>query len=69
MLMSANDRNLAPVESPCLRVCRIDPETRLCTGCLRSIDEIAGWGGMSVEGRRAVMAALPGRRSQVGLEG
>ena len=29
--------------SPCVGVCSIDPESKLCLGCLRSIDEIAIW--------------------------
>jgi len=49
------------IESPCVQICVIHPETRLCTGCLRSIDEIAGWGRMSREERRHVMEALPAR--------
>lgn len=49
------------VESPCVQVCVVHPETRLCTGCARSIDEIARWSRMSSEDRRAVMADLPDR--------
>ena len=30
----------AAIESPCIDVCVIDPQSRLCKGCLRSIDEI-----------------------------
>jgi len=51
----------AEVESPCIKVCVIEPQSRLCTGCLRSLDEIAGWSRMSPEARAAVMAELPGR--------
>ena len=29
--------------SPCVGVCSIDPKSKLCTGCLRSSDEIASW--------------------------
>jgi predicted Fe-S protein YdhL (DUF1289 family) len=39
-------------------VCRIDPADGLCIGCHRSIDEIASWGTMSDEQRRAVWAEL-----------
>ena len=53
------------VESPCVQVCVIHPETRLCTGCLRTIDEITAWSKMSPEARRAVMAALPERAPQL----
>ena len=49
------------VESPCIKICVVHPESRLCTGCLRSIDEIGRWSRMTPEERRAVMAALPGR--------
>lgn len=52
----------AEIESPCVKLCTIHPETRLCLGCARSIDEIAAWGRMSAEERRAVMAELPGRK-------
>lgn len=49
------------IESPCIRVCVVHPATRLCTGCLRSMDEIADWSRMSPEVRRAVIAELPER--------
>ena len=49
------------IESPCVRVCVIHPKERLCTGCLRTIEEITEWSKMSAEERRAVMAELPER--------
>lgn len=49
------------IESPCIKICVIHPESRLCTGCLRSIDEIGAWSKMSPEARRTVMAELPTR--------
>jgi predicted Fe-S protein YdhL (DUF1289 family) len=49
------------IESPCVQVCVVHPETRLCIGCARSIDEIGRWSRMSSQERRAVMAELPGR--------
>ncbi|WP_298972402.1 DUF1289 domain-containing protein [uncultured Roseobacter sp.] len=53
------------VESPCIKVCVIHPEARLCTGCLRSIDEITQWSRMTPEARRTVMEALPLRSGQI----
>lgn len=51
----------AEIESPCVKVCVVHPETRMCTGCNRSIDEIARWSQMMPEERRAIMAELPAR--------
>ncbi|MEM8959760.1 MAG: DUF1289 domain-containing protein [Pseudomonadota bacterium] len=49
------------IASPCVQICVIHPETRLCTGCARSLDEIATWSSMSHETRQSVMADLPSR--------
>lgn len=49
------------VESPCVKVCVVHPEARICVGCNRTIDEISGWSRLSAEARAAIMAELPGR--------
>ncbi|MEI4196904.1 DUF1289 domain-containing protein [Roseovarius sp. E0-M6] len=49
------------IESPCVRVCVVHPEARICTGCLRTMDEIRDWSRMSPEKRRDIMAELPSR--------
>lgn len=49
------------VQSPCVNVCVIHPAERLCTGCLRTMDEIAAWGRMSAAERTQIMDALPER--------
>ncbi|EAP75310.1 MULTISPECIES: DUF1289 domain-containing protein [Roseovarius] len=49
------------IESPCVRVCVVHPEARICTGCLRSIDEIREWSRMTPDQRREIMAELPDR--------
>lgn len=49
------------VESPCVKLCVVHPESRMCVGCYRSIDEIGAWSRMSPEARRAVMDDLPDR--------
>jgi uncharacterized protein len=53
------------VESPCVRICRIDEATGLCVGCLRSLEEIAGWARLSAEERRRLIAALPSRAARL----
>lgn len=41
----------------------MDAEQRYCLGCTRTLDEIAGWGSMTDEQRRAVLAQLGERRA------
>ena len=53
------------IDSPCTDVCKIDPDTRLCLGCARSIDEISAWSRMTAEARRVIMAELPQRAAQL----
>jgi predicted Fe-S protein YdhL (DUF1289 family) len=48
----------APIPSPCNDVCRIESGTGLCAGCLRTIEEIAAWGSLGEDGRRAVWQRL-----------
>lgn len=55
----------AEIDSPCIKICVIEPKSRLCTGCLRSIDEIGAWSLMSAEARKLVMAELPKRAGQI----
>jgi predicted Fe-S protein YdhL (DUF1289 family) len=51
----------APVPSPCNSVCRIDPDSGLCTGCLRTLDEIGAWGTLGEDRKRAVWRELRAR--------
>lgn len=49
------------IQSPCVKICVVHPEARLCVGCLRSIDEIGGWSRMTDADRARIMAELPAR--------
>jgi uncharacterized protein len=51
----------AEIETPCVKICVVDPETGFCIGCGRTRMEIGGWLGMSADERRAVMGTLPDR--------
>lgn len=53
------------VQSPCINICVVHPAERICTGCLRSIDEIAAWGRMSNDERAALMEELPSRAGRL----
>ncbi len=57
--MNANP--LPAIETPCIKVCVVDPETGFCIGCGRTRDEIGGWLGFGVEERKEIMAGLAGR--------
>jgi predicted Fe-S protein YdhL (DUF1289 family) len=56
-----------PPTSPCVGRCVIDEAARLCTGCARSLDEIAVWGSASDDFRAGVWAQLPARSATLGL--
>jgi predicted Fe-S protein YdhL (DUF1289 family) len=53
------------IESPCVQICIVHPETRICTGCYRTIDEITDWSRMTPEARRNIMDDLPARADQI----
>lgn len=48
--------------SPCVNICRMDPATGWCEGCLRTLDEIATWTLLDLSEREAVLASLDQRR-------
>ncbi|HYM71461.1 MAG TPA: DUF1289 domain-containing protein [Stellaceae bacterium] len=52
--------------SPCVGICLLDPVTRQCRGCLRTVDEIARWYDSSIDEKRALLAVLDGRRAAAG---
>jgi predicted Fe-S protein YdhL (DUF1289 family) len=46
----------------------VDGASGLCLGCYRNLSEIAGWSRLDAQTRAALMAELPGRRSQIAPE-
>lgn len=49
-----------PVASPCINVCKM--EVGLCTGCFRTLDEIARWANVGDDGKRLILVAVAQRR-------
>ena len=47
--------------SPCTKLCAIDPDTRLCASCGRTLPEIGQWASYSDHERQRIMAELPER--------
>jgi predicted Fe-S protein YdhL (DUF1289 family) len=58
---------MAFVESPCTKVCAIEPMSGLCLGCGRTLVEIEQWLVFTTSERAEVMAKLPKRLA--GLRG
>jgi uncharacterized protein len=52
---------MTAVETPCTKICVIDPAARLCIGCGRSLAEIEHWLGFTSDERARIMADLPRR--------
>jgi uncharacterized protein len=60
MSMIAPEDELA---SPCNKICVLDSSGTLCTGCFRTLDEIAKWSEFSPSEKQAVILLLPDRRA------
>ena len=53
------------IESPCIQICVVHPTERICTGCYRTIDEIARWSKMDSSERTEIMQDLPERKPRL----
>lgn len=53
------------VQSPCVNICMIHPRAQICTGCLRSLEEIASWSSLSNAERARLLRELPTRAAQL----
>jgi len=56
------------MESPCVKICVIDPANGLCQGCRRYRHEIARWSSYSDTERRAIMQELENRPASPRVE-
>ena len=52
---------MTAIETPCIKVCAVDPTAARCVGCGRTLAEIEGWIAFSADERARIMAELPGR--------
>ncbi|WP_133486412.1 DUF1289 domain-containing protein [Aliiroseovarius marinus] len=53
------------IASPCVKICVVHPEARICTGCYRTIEEIGGWSRMTDDQRARIMGELDARKSSL----
>ncbi|MDC0738555.1 DUF1289 domain-containing protein [Cognatishimia sp. SS12] len=49
------------IDSPCINICVIHRAAGICTGCYRTLDEIAEWSQMAPKARKDIMQDLPER--------
>jgi len=47
---------MPPIDTPCTKVCTLDPRLRICIGCGRSAGEIERWTRLSRQERLNLMA-------------
>ncbi len=52
------------MNSPCIKVCKIAPDTGFCVGCFRTIDEIRLWKKLTDVQRQDIMYLLEKRRAE-----
>jgi predicted Fe-S protein YdhL (DUF1289 family) len=62
---SGPDAPIARVPSPCIDVCKIDGDTGMCIGCLRTRDEIRGWKNMTDDLRLQMIEELSHRKANL----
>jgi len=53
------------LETPCTRICTLDPRSEHCIGCGRSLQEITQWTRLSADERSRVMQRLPERLARL----
>ena len=49
------------IPSPCVGICRLDPDTGFCQGCRRTIAEISAWPRLDAPDRLALLERLAER--------
>ncbi|TGL60978.1 DUF1289 domain-containing protein [Leptospira sarikeiensis] len=54
------------VRSPCIKICNMDPNTGLCEGCYRSLEEIGKWTMYSEEERKEIRIKIEERKTSLG---
>ena len=54
------------IPSPCIGVCRLDLQRRVCEGCLRTMSEITRWPAAGEHERLEILQRLRERRRAAG---
>jgi predicted Fe-S protein YdhL (DUF1289 family) len=67
-MFAARPPRAMPMQSPCNRICTIEPNSGLCRGCGRTLTEIAEWTTLTDAARTRVMAELRQRLARMGAQ-
>jgi predicted Fe-S protein YdhL (DUF1289 family) len=51
------------IDSPCIKICKLDSTARFCVGCLRTREEIGLWSRYSPAERLRVMTDIKTRKT------
>jgi predicted Fe-S protein YdhL (DUF1289 family) len=62
--MNSGSMSKKKIESPCIDICKMDKNTGLCKGCLRTKEEIKNWKKITRSERRAIVETITIRRAQ-----
>jgi predicted Fe-S protein YdhL (DUF1289 family) len=49
------------METPCIKICKLDPKLQYCLGCKRTLEEIQNWAYYTPQKRQKIIEQLPGR--------
>ena len=61
--MNSKNQIVELVSSPCISVCEVN-EKDICTGCYRSLDEIAAWRSLSPTEQKMIVELADKRRDE-----
>lgn len=49
-------------KTPCIKVCMMDPDSGLCAGCARTLEEIGNWSRYSDEEKERIYEEIEARK-------
>jgi predicted Fe-S protein YdhL (DUF1289 family) len=64
----ASPVNIPDVSSPCVQICKLDAGS-ICTGCGRSLDEIAEWSSANNQRKQTICDAARQRCEEMKADG
>ena len=53
------------IDSPCIDICTIDPDSGECRGCGRTLDEIGNWENFNNLKKKQILENLNARKNNI----